>query len=122
MKTFDEVKQELAALGTKAALDLLQAAEQCQESTYGQVSKALCGKENATPEEVLKAVDQLKSRLAQAELERDAEMVDLIKTKYCPVCMHHTKDGDEEPCRNCLNNTSKLEWRGVCPENTKDHT
>ena len=31
------------------------------ESTYSQVSKALCCKENATLEEILEAVDQLKS-------------------------------------------------------------
>lgn len=30
------------------------------KSTYSQVSKALCGKENATLDELLKAVDQLK--------------------------------------------------------------
>ena len=30
------------------------------ESTYSQVSKALCGKENATLDELLQAVDQLK--------------------------------------------------------------
>lgn len=78
MKTFDEVKQELAALGTKAALDLLQAAEQYPESTYSQVSKALCGKENSTPDEVLKAVDQLKKRVNQLEY-----ALLLMVSQYC---------------------------------------
>ena len=37
------------------------------ESTASQVSKALCGKENASLDELLKAVDQLKTSLAQVE-------------------------------------------------------
>lgn len=135
MKTFDEVKQELAALGTKAALDLLQAAEQCPESTYSQVSKALCGKENATPEEVLKAVDQLKSRLAQVARERDAAVADLksvdekyeaLKSMIDDVTFNHEPYGLYLDFREAADAMVEHEhadvWRGPCPENTKDHT
>ena len=115
MKTFDEVKQELAALGTKAALDLLQAAE-CQESTYSQVSKALCGKENATPDELLKAVDQLESRLAQVERERDAAVIAILNAQ------HYIKDLGA--VNYGLQQLEKWDYYikqiGACEENTKD--
>lgn len=88
------------------------------QSTYSQVSKALCGKENATLKEILEAVDQLKSstsialsgseamlriapnmfkrmeqleaRLAQAERDRDAAVADLIiaSMNLCSACKH----------------------------------
>ena len=38
------------------------------ESSYNQVSKALCGKENATTDELLRAVSQVKNRLAKGGL------------------------------------------------------
>ena len=64
------------------------------ESTYSQVSKALCGKENAVLDELLQVVDQLKKiqaeaiaikleldavkrNLAQVERERDAAVRDI---------------------------------------------
>lgn len=48
------------------------------ESTISQVSKALCGKENATPDELLKAADQLKSVIEIVRAERDATNKDRI--------------------------------------------
>lgn len=42
------------------------------ESTYSQVSKALCDKENATQEELLRVVSQLQHTLEVARAERDA--------------------------------------------------
>lgn len=110
----------LTLFGRKQTAKLALAYIQQLESTYSQVSKALCGKENATLDELLTAANQLKSRLAQVEKERDAAVSDLVRSKYCPVCVHHTKDGNEEPCKHCINNTSKLEWRGVCAENSKE--
>lgn len=110
------------------------------ESTYSQVSKALCGKKNATLDEVLKAVDQLKNdlqytvdaanimkdealkleqRLAQVERERDALSRDLRAcfvrpTKMCRVCGN---------IKNTLCNSCErgdlFKWRGVCEENSK---
>lgn len=48
------------------------------ESTYSQVSKALCGRENAALDEVLQAVSQLKTTLEMAQGERDAINKDRI--------------------------------------------
>lgn len=72
---------------TKDALAYIQQLE----TNYSQVSKALCGKENAAPDELLQAVDQLKSRLAQAERERDAALYDL-------------READQYECTHCKNN------------------
>ena len=102
------------------------------ESTYSQVSKALCCKENATPAEILQAVDQLKSRIANVELERDAAIKDLSYS--CQYCKHISCDDDDDgsPCKDCFQRKDGIlfapmvrvhfEWRGVCPENTKEES
>ena len=62
-------------------------------------------------------IDQLESRLAQVERERDAAVNDLDKALNldevddCHFCKHIKKP----TCYEC-----KWEWRGVCPENTKE--
>ena len=92
------------------------------ETNYSQVSKALCGKENSTLDEVLQAVDQLKSRLAQAERERDAAVQDVWKS--CEYCKHsYMNNSDVDICPHaeyCSPTNDKWEWRGVFPENTKE--
>ena len=91
------------------------------ESTVSQVSKALCGKENATLDELLQAVDQLKSRLAQAEMERDAAVRDLNCNWKCAICKKFTRPVDKCPhYRECGLSYMFWEWRGPCPENTKE--
>ena len=91
------------------------------ESTYGQVSKALCGKENATLDELLQAVDQLKSRLAQAERKRDAAIRDLNCNWKCAICKKFTRPVTKCPhYRECGLSYMFWEWRGVCEENTKE--
>ena len=126
MKTGDELIKGLDVLQKK-----LESVEQL-ESTYSQVSKALCGKENATVDELLQAVDQLKSRLAQVERERDAALNDLKDDGDCYYCKHRDLcsqcylgvcvgcDKEECPCCNCDRMNNNYEWRGVCPENTKE--
>lgn len=47
------------------------------EASYSQVSKALCGKENATLPEVLQAIKQVKTELEAVKRERDAAVKDL---------------------------------------------
>jgi len=98
-----------------------------RRTSYDQVSKALCSKENATLEEFLKAVSQLKSRLAQVERERDAALKDIANTCWsCANAQPHQlskflyscpylkgKAGVRTQCEN-------WQWRGVCPENTKE--
>lgn len=99
----------------KDALALIQQLE----STYSQVSKALCGKGNATAEEIVSAFDQVK-------LERDAAIKDIESSQCCSVCEHHPdkeKCGDNYfycldctitdcECKEC-NYGDKLKWRGV---------
>ena len=97
------------------------------ESIYGHVKKALCGKENATPDELLKAADQLKSRLAQAERERDAAIKDL--SDNCRKCRFINEELENSPCKDCFQRNgifpwspmvrTKFDWRGICPENTE---
>ena len=93
------------------------------ESTYNQVSKALCGKENANLEEVLQADSQVKSRLAKAEKERDAAVESIHG--QCEECVwNQTMTGK---CIGCVHDETAFmpgidnwEWRGVCEENTHD--
>lgn len=100
-------------------------------SSMDQLSKALCGKENATFDELLQAASQLKSRLAQVEREKDALMNDLLAADQidCIGCAHNQNpepcdmeyDTCASPCAcfRCKNN-NLYEWRGICPENTKE--
>ena len=67
--------------------------------------------------DALAYIEQLESRLAQVERERDAAVNDLDKALNldevddCHFCKHIKKP----TCYEC-----KWEWRGVCPENTKE--
>ena len=92
-------------------------------SSMDQLSKALCGKENATFDELLQAANQLKSSLAQAEREREAAVHDLTafalnseKELACDFC------GAASPliCQQCEERPDGFKWRGVCEENTND--
>lgn len=95
---------------------------------YSQVSKALCGKENADLEELLQAVSQVKNRLAQVERERDAALSEWKRTKMdsegmCWTCKHGFIT-DIGSCR-CISPVpcdegENWEWRGLCEENTHD--
>ena len=115
MKTPDELSKGLGDLQRK-----LESIEQL-ESTVSQVSKALCGKENATLEEILQEVNQVKSRLAQAERERDAAVEDARNGTMCDTCKHNnSKDYLNKPCYECNEAFNCWEWLGVCPGNTKE--
>ena len=100
---------------------------------YSKVKKALCGNTNATLIEVLQKVDQLKSRLAQVERERDAAVTDLEDAGDCHYCKRkdlpkkcgHGQgycsgcENKECPCYDCSPKNNNFKWRGVCVENTK---
>ena len=60
--------------------------------------------------------ENLKSRLAQVERERDAALHDVLRDP-CEVCKHGETALDD--C-NAPHTQCKFEWRGVCPENTKE--
>ena len=82
---------------------------------YDQLSKALCGKENAALGELLQAASQLKSRLAQVERERDAALDTLHD--ICGFCKGHCLEisGGYLPpdCKHCM-------IKNYRPENTKE--
>ena len=74
------------------------------ESTTSQVSKALCGKENATAEEIIAAFDQVKR-------ERDAAVKVVKATPYsCEYCKHNKSGGCYS---NPLPYAECFEYRGV---------
>ena len=112
----------------QSATEVIKKNQEQLESTYSQVKKALCGKENVSWVEVLEAADQLKSRLAQAERERDAAVADL--SDRCLYCKNAARKLEEPPCADCMQPKNGIlfaprvrthfEWRGVCPENTKE--
>ena len=101
------------------------------EASYSQVSKALCGKENATLDEVLQAISQVKSELEAVKRERDAAVSELPHN--CWNCKYHLDKPIEETddfgrtihryceadCCYPDEENSSWEWRGVCPENTE---
>lgn len=78
--------------------------------------------------EAASMIEERESRLAQVERERDAAVADLSNS--CAYCKHTSGSVDEPPCTECFhpkNNIifapmtrTKFEWRGVCPENTKE--
>ena len=76
--------------------------------------------------DAINGYQQLESRLAQVERERDAAVADINEASnvLCHVCKH-----DAWPnCRKGRNNLFDdevaccefFEWRGVCEENTKE--
>lgn len=68
-------------------------------------------------------IEQLESRLAQAERERDAAVNDLREKGFCCDCEYSDVPAEEEPCLLCRERShtqpKNWEWRGV-PENTKE--
>lgn len=104
-----------------ANAELLTKVEQL-ESTISQVSKALCGKENATAEEIIAAFSQVKR-------ERDAAVADIEESEPCFACKHFKRNaGNCGGGKKCLRlaeiaerngGTYKgkfFEWRGVKEE------
>lgn len=72
-----------------------------------------------------KRIDDLESRLAQVERERDALMYDFALGFECHTCKHETTDCNDFPCNDCAEASMEAqclrwEWRGVCAENTKE--
>ena len=103
----------------QSATEVIKKSQEQLESTYSQVKKALCGKENVSLVEVLEAADQLKSRLAQVERERDAAVSDLKLVGCCGTCINND-GGCTTECYIVSGKLTGWQWRGVCPENTKE--
>lgn len=132
MKTPDEIKK-----GQKTRCNAKNVCYECEfsngfmcyavtriqplKSAYGQVGKALCGKENATAEEIIAAFDQVKR-------ERDALLKDLKATDPCNNCKNSctARGCDGECCRcdhwemcPCLgcDTDRHWEWAGIKEDN-----
>lgn len=91
------------------------------EANYQQVSKALCGKENATLDEVLQAVRQVKAELETVKRERDAAVTMLESINTCDTCINKVEAETTYISNDCFLyiNMIKHKFRGVCPENTE---
>jgi hypothetical protein len=82
--------------------------------------------------DALAYIIHLESRLAQVERERDAAVADIDDDGDCYYCKRRdlaaqcdfgscSDCGNEEcPCFRCDRIKNNFEWRGVCPENSKE--
>lgn len=73
--------------------------------------------------DALAYIQQLESRLVQAERERDAAVHDMENyAGYGAICKHFDNDCPHivEGCPLWPSDCESYEWRGVCPENTKE--
>ena len=78
--------------------------------------------------DALAYIQQLESRLAQVERERDAAVFDLGVEKSCYTCEHgdiYKSNGCYGDCNKCEKiscpcESCRYKWRGVCEENTKE--
>lgn len=84
--------------------------------------KGQCHRCEQLVSESLARIQQLESRLAQVEKERDAAIHDLHR--YCSTCKHDPrKEFNKMPCKLCMDNKiDGYEWRGVCAENSKEES
>lgn len=109
MKTPEGIKKGLELIGCDDIVEFLKAADKGIDYD--------CNEDVA--KDALAYIQQLESRLAQVEQERDALMMDLQTATYrgrsfnldCEFC----KDKDKPICEDC-----QWQWRGPCPENTKE--
>ena len=123
MKTPEEIKKGL---------------EQCVETetceNCGYLDDCMKMSEN-TPltKDALTYIQHLESRLAQVERERDAAVDDLENSAPCFACYHFMRNKGmcrggmrccDEQFRASIGLTEydgpEWQWRGVCPENTKE--
>lgn len=121
----------------KAGLGACQTVVRCSTCTYHDVGDIVAECTAQLSGDALVYIQQLESRLAQVERERDAAVNDL-RDNYepCDVCkkkniceQYCPKNGydcvsclDTERCifYNCTKDNDLWEWRGVCTENTKE--
>lgn len=120
MKTPDDIKKGLQYCSEKH--------ESCNGCTYLNEEDYEIECLNAIMVDALAYIQQLESRLAQVERERDAAVNDLADS--CKYCKHTRQPLDGKPCNECMQRKNgnrfapivrtKFEWRGVCEENTKE--
>lgn len=110
MKTPDEIKK---------GLELHNTAGRCKECPYTADSefKKTCFQLVAA--DALAYIQQLETRLAQVERERDAAVNDLKLVRCCGTCVNN-EGGCTTECYIVSGTLTGWEWRGVCDENTKE--
>ena len=140
MKTPAEIKKELRNAKHVQCMDISDGENECVGTRYGVLVGYVLRDAiyiyitqlESDNESKQKRIEQLESRLAQAERERDAAVHDLKLADRvdCDFCKHQyggcTYDGCKDcskpcPCGSCRN-SSNYEWRGVCEANTEEGT
>lgn len=125
MKTPDEIKKGLNCNNidhcNECPYDGLDCAKHVDQDALSYIQQLEVDNESKQ-----KRIDELESRLAQVERERDVA----VQTVH-GLCLHCKNDRSEK-CRKCLFWPSRVyfvstetyvdhwEWRGVCPESTKE--
>ena len=108
-KTVEDIKKGLEACSGKA--------DRCMECPYPIGFDCF----SHPMKDAIAYIQQLVSRLAQVELERDAAVEALDEIRQCKFCKHYAKNLWLEPCLSCdLLKKTNYEWRGVCAENTEE--
>lgn len=86
--------------------------------------KGQCPRCKQLVDDSLAYIQQLESRLAQVERERDAAVKVMHLVRTCENCKHCDKPSESYPCSLCAMDRKRSkpnwEWRGVCAENTKE--
>ena len=110
----------------KRGLDCCQRIVRCAVCPYHDIGDIVAECTAQLSENALAYIQQLESRLAQVERERDAAVSELKIEEDCYNCKHNydcKHDGHgyrkcsecgECPCSKCESGESQYEWRGVC--------
>lgn len=119
MKTPDEIKKGLALHRSTLGCDNICPYDGWNAETGSCIQRLM--------KDTVEYIEHLETRLAQVERERDAALVDIANTcwscgnakpnqlsKFLYSCPHlKGKTGVRTQCEH-------WQWRGVCPENTKE--
>lgn len=115
MKTPEEIKKGLECCGG----DCFNGNEYCPYDKDDLRENISCIQWLA--KDALAYIEELEQRLAQAERERDAMLLDMQRYSMCGACKHFV-DGKKCPMYDDCDyaKVGRFVWRGICAENTKD--
>ena len=109
MRTPEEIKEGMEQCANT---------ETCENCGYRDECRDVFSNKPMT-KDALAYIQQLESRLAQVERERDAAVEDLSVAKSCKICKNYAGAFVPNICMDCIE-CCNFEWRGVCAENTKE--
>lgn len=107
-RTPDEIKKGLEYCGNHSFCD--------EECAY---YKVCCGSGCILSKHALAYIQQLESRLAQVELEKDAAVADLKLVRCCGTCVNN-EGGCTTECYIVSGTLTGWKWRGICSESAKE--